>query len=98
MPLPASQCRAALPQPSPALARQPSTFPGVPTAQVERQAPPPEHALTVQELIAEHPDDVLRTLQRQGVRKLGEFGIEVGWGRWRLGAWRQVAAHGGDWA
>ena len=36
---------------------------------------------TVQELLAQDPAHVLRTLQRTGVQKLGEFEVEVrsGW-------------------
>ena len=40
-------------------------------------APPVKAGPTVKELLEEHPSDVIRTLQRTGVQKLGEFCIEV---------------------
>ena len=49
---------------------------GSPLLPASAQAPPAE-GLTVQQLIAERPEGVLRYLQRSGVRKLGEFCLEV---------------------
>ncbi len=41
------------------------------------EAAPPLRAGSMTNLLREHPSDVLRTLQRSGVQRLGEFCVEV---------------------
>lgn len=43
-------------------------------------------AVTVQTLIQDDPDHVITFLAKKGVTKLGEFKVQVGWGR-RAAQW-----------
>lgn len=63
--------------------------------QVE-SAPPVKAGPAVQELIAENPEKVLRTLQREGVQLLGEFRVEASGHLYGYCKWLCNSRGGGD--